>query len=731
MKFLSQKNSALIAAFVLIAVVGMSSGIPFAFAQSTTSTQLAGTSTTAPQVPGVPNNFSCGITSLATCFVLYVAYSLSNLVGLIISFVAWFIQIGLQLRLNVFNSPAVQAGFAACLSLANLGFVLVLIIMALATILHQESYGYKKTFWRVIIMAILINFALVITAPIVGFANDMTTYFINSVNGGSAGVVTFVNTLAQQSSPAVVQAPSNCGSTTSANSGTQNSGVLSQQALSQLCQNQSTTKSPATTFTQALLSVAFSIIFQLIIVIAFASIAVLIFMSYIWLTILLILAPFAWIAWIFPKYSNKFSEWWSNFFKWTFTPAFAMFFIWLAGTIQNSSTYFSTVGQTATGGAPATQTAVAAIATAIGSSAALNQFITNGVVLSIMIGGLAAASSTTKSAADFVVNQGKVAGKAITSYTGKRAKKAATAPFRGEGARNLATRLQRKPLFEGGNPLSKTVAVLGGNKIARKIGQGMETAAIGGGKVVDDAAAQYKGLTKDQRLNRLGDTKFKSKPEETIALLGQISEDKNINKLSLDEMKKYFGEDQKDKFTRLGQEKLFKELREKSGLALLDIDKEIKGLEGKTDTESIEKLEEKQAEKKKLLTTYVEENTDQAVEMFANSEKLKKKKEKAIAKMGYAPANLENEMVERVQEDMVKGIANGNLSQTNISTLIKALAKKNDLDGFQSAVEKFGHDPATKNELLANDKILKWNDKQVGRGTLEVDLREAFDINTP
>ena len=99
--------------------------------------------------------------------------------------ILWFVAVILNLNQNVQNTSIVQAGFSVTLGLANLLFVLGIIIVALATILRRESYGIKSVLWKIIIMAILVNFALVIAAPIVGFANGLTMYFVNALPGGT------------------------------------------------------------------------------------------------------------------------------------------------------------------------------------------------------------------------------------------------------------------------------------------------------------------------------------------------------------------------------------------------------------------------------------------------------------------------------------------------------------------------------------------------------------------
>ena len=166
-------------ALLALAFVAAPSGMAFAQnAAGTTQTQ-------------VPSFLSCvaGGGSMGTCIVYAATWFVAGIMGLFISLGGVLIKLGLAFNQHVYDSPFIQTGFGICLSLANLGFVLAIIVIALATILRSETYGYKKSLWRLVVMAILVNFGLVITAPIVNFANSMTIYFTNAVSG-AAGIDT-------------------------------------------------------------------------------------------------------------------------------------------------------------------------------------------------------------------------------------------------------------------------------------------------------------------------------------------------------------------------------------------------------------------------------------------------------------------------------------------------------------------------------------------------------------
>jgi hypothetical protein len=705
----------------LIAVLAL------AFIASSTGVAFAESTATPP-----PSSFSCSLLSgdFVTCGVYYITYFLSQeVLGMFVSVASWFIQLGLQFRLNVFNSPAVQSGFGATLALANLGFVILLIIVAIATILHRESYNYKKSLWRLVVMAILVNFGLVLTAPIVSFANGMTNYFIASINGGSTSVISFVNKLNQDVSPSAANQPNNCDNLGNA----AQTGLLSPQQIQQLCPPQST--SPSTTISQALLALVFSIIFQIVIIIAFFSIAMLVFLSYFWLTILLILLPFAWVAWIFPKYQGQFGKWWGHFIKWTFSTPIAMFFIWVALTIENASAYFTTVGQA--GGGVANNTAAAGIARTIGSSVSFNQLITDVVVLGVMVGGLMAASEVTKHAGGVVVDMGK--------YVGRRAqqagKRAVTFPLRTKPVKNIATKLQT-PISNKKLKLANYATLGVGGWTARKIGQGLESGAVAGGtRTVEEAAGRFKDLTAGQRLNRLSGVEKENAAPQRMALLKQILEDKTIGDLSRNEMNQYFGKDQENAFKRFGQDKLYKELREKSGLALVETNERINELEDKSIKSSLteeetNELNKKRSEKQKIVTAFMKENTKGAVETFISPEKLKEKRD-AAAKTGRVPMSLEDGYVNMMQKEIVSTIPKKGVSTATVSILMKGLAENDNVTGFEKIIDNMKSSTdqkmmdtvkQMKDDYAANEPLQKWNERNIGRD-LGTNLHEAYDYH--
>ena len=81
---------------------------------------------------------------------------------------------------NPGESDVVKEGWKIVRDLTNVFFVLVLLIIAFATILRIETYGMKALLPKLIIAALLINFSLVISYVFLDFAGVITNTFLET-----------------------------------------------------------------------------------------------------------------------------------------------------------------------------------------------------------------------------------------------------------------------------------------------------------------------------------------------------------------------------------------------------------------------------------------------------------------------------------------------------------------------------------------------------------------------
>ena len=436
-----------LAGALIFATVFMFIGVAFAHAQIPPlggfpiSTVLPG-GTLNNAVQTALNWFSCSA-NLFTCTVYGVSNVVNWILNLFVEFGGILISLGLFLDSQVFSSTVVQSGFSVSLAIANLGFVLGIIVIALATILRNETYGVKQMLWKLIVMAILVNFGLVICGPIVGLSDSFTNYFLNA-SGGASGFVTQLTTVFAPQT--FNQAPdvSAAGSNNCPTSGNTSLSTICNQAATQLKGSDTTGSGD---YVRVVLSRTFSAVFLAITALTFITIGILLVVRYVYLGILLILLPLAWLMWIFPKFNHHFSEWWSLFIKWALFPAISIFFVYLA---------FQAVSVAAGGGAisvgPVSQfinstnstnnSALVGFVVQSGAVGILQAALDALLMCGLCLGGLYAANAMSIKGADSALHAASWAGGHVKNYATKQTKKAARATYQGVGGSKLTHRLQ-------------------------------------------------------------------------------------------------------------------------------------------------------------------------------------------------------------------------------------------------------------------------------------------------
>ncbi len=111
---------------------------------------------------------------------LILAIAAGFLYSILISILGWLKVIALSVP--VLPGPngvdVVTAGWNITRNIANMGFILILVFIGLATILRIKDYEAKKLLPILIIAALLINFSPVIVGFVVDISNLITNYFL-------------------------------------------------------------------------------------------------------------------------------------------------------------------------------------------------------------------------------------------------------------------------------------------------------------------------------------------------------------------------------------------------------------------------------------------------------------------------------------------------------------------------------------------------------------------------
>jgi len=201
--------------------------------------------------------------------------------------------------------PVVEEMWKIFRDMANMIFILALIVMAFSTIFDLGSrFGaFKGTDWKsmlakLLIAAVLINFSMtlgVVVIDIVQVPTNMLLTSMGDISGRLGGGLNVQGMLAY--------------------SGTGGSATITE---------------TADVTTAAIVSVVFMIILlgSFFMSILTATLFMIMRIPIIWM--LLMFSPLIWIANIFPSTRKSFSEWWTKFLGWVLFLPYYLFFVYLA-----------------------------------------------------------------------------------------------------------------------------------------------------------------------------------------------------------------------------------------------------------------------------------------------------------------------------------------------------------------------------------------------------------------
>ena len=504
------------------------------------------------------------------CAIYFISYFINKIIAVFITIGAAMIADFLSLSYHIYDSPAILTGFSISLAFANLGFVLAIIIIAIATILRSQSYGMKQLLWKLVAMAILVNFGLVITEPMIKFSDNLSGYFVGQMApGGSAiGVATTLTGAfePQAFTPLALSDTGNktfntaglvggsvgtvggfaggflAGTSICAAGGLVTLGVTT--AASPLCGlvggitggvlgdvagNKVGTwwhNIDSTHFDDQVVSMLIGLVASaaVLAITAFTllAIAIMLLVRYIYLTVLLIILPLAWLTYTLPKLSNHFEKWWNLFLKWTFFPVIALFFLYLALTMvmQNG-------GNTATSGA--TNAANGANNLANGGTGGLaTQTLDDIALAGLMLGGLFAADSLSLTGSKMVTGAIKGGAVMAAGYVGGIAARQ---------GKKAASRMVPQKVVEGLQGGKLPIPFTKRLQVAAGIGLGKVQQA-GGSALVDEKkqwAEKLDSATADRLL-----ASGALKKEEELAILvhkkakeGTISRDTKVGNMNI------------------------------------------------------------------------------------------------------------------------------------------------------------------------------------------------------
>ncbi len=230
-----------------------------------------------------------------------------QLIALEINLLSWVISIQ-----NFTTLPIVRLGWRITRDFSNILFIAVLIYLAFAIILRVQNYNASSMLWKVIVMAVLINFSLMIGGVIIDISQVFFFYFLRAPFGDKVEYNPANTGLAigdrLQLNKILANDQSLAGSTGGGEESKQNRelGLVG----------------------RAVFVVIFSFVYALVL----GALVLILFVRNLYLWILLIFSPIAWVAQVIPikQISGFFNQWWSEFMKWVFVAPIIAFFIFLS-----------------------------------------------------------------------------------------------------------------------------------------------------------------------------------------------------------------------------------------------------------------------------------------------------------------------------------------------------------------------------------------------------------------
>lgn len=229
----------------------------------------------------------------------------NTILGGILWFTSWIFDI--TLTLSTQKADIVNYGWEVSLKFANMFFIIILLAIAIGTILNTQKFN-KSLLPQFFMVALLINFSMVIGGVIIDATNVFALFFSNEISKAGFSI-----------SEGLM-------------------GALGANIVATLTNTSATLFVNTTTnFVNILILSFYQIIIQLSAIFILAAGAVFMILRTFHLWTLLMISPLAWIAILIPGQKKHWDTWWDQFIKWSlFAPVF-LFFTYLALIIASKA----------------------------------------------------------------------------------------------------------------------------------------------------------------------------------------------------------------------------------------------------------------------------------------------------------------------------------------------------------------------------------------------------------
>ena len=479
-----------------------------------------------------------------------ISYIINVAIGFLFQFASWLVDIAMNLNNDILgtSNTVVKIGWTICRDIANLGFVLIMVVMAVATIVRYEKYSAKQLLPILIGAAIIVNFSLTISGVLINFSNILSNTFTSSFSSSGANNMGIVNDIVEAFGPQrlLLKDTDNPSPPDPASQGSDLTGFSAGQLIS-------------------ITGSIFSVVFLAIATLSMGTLALMLLYRYVMLSILLILAPLTWMFWVFPDLKSLFNKWWDKFITWVFFLPATTFFLYLAiqaaRAMDNSQIFGS------------------------GSnfSGLISDIMKQGaqmvVLTGLLLGGLIAAQKMGIEAAGGAINLAKKAKDGALSFTGRKALQYGSYAVRSKWGKEGQQKSAAEAMVGWASKVKAPIFKQAAGYLAR--GATKLSTAGGEGVLKEHEAAVSKMAIPDVQAALL----TASGPRR-IALIKRLSKDKRLGD---SDMTNIATEDTRSLFARFNQGKDFSDV-EKNGLMTVKMAQALESKNEQALAEATDKL---------------------------------------------------------------------------------------------------------------------------------------------
>ena len=313
---------------------------------------------------------NASISSAVATFLGWIVYgivwALGQLLVLMMEVLVWVAQWS-----SFIKAPAVVLGWKIVRDICNMFFVVIMLIIAFATVLRVKEYSYEKLLPKLIIMAILINFSKMICGLLIDVSQVVMLTFVNSFKDVAGANLTTILGLDKLTSMG----------TNAAAVDDKTTGVTSWSIMG---------------------AYVLALVYVIIALITIVTMVIMLAIRIVMIWIYVVLSPMAYLLGAFPAGKKYSSKWWHDFTSNLIVGPILAFFIWLSfaalGTGQD------TVGSSGVTAAKPTNSAIIESSsetdkslTQAGSPDNMLNFV---ISIAMLYGGLTIAKSVGGAAGD-------------------------------------------------------------------------------------------------------------------------------------------------------------------------------------------------------------------------------------------------------------------------------------------------------------------------------------------